>query len=301
MKLPAWARADHPVARRESAVWQKIYKKWGWLLILIVLLPCGCSALCSLTALPAAFTVDTPTTALLVFLGWTLFVGVWVTSGLWAWVLGVFAGIGGSIMVARERESLNWSLLKITTLSVREILAAKLAALVRLMFWPSVAILGLETTGITLMVVGSLVGVYIAGQVAGSDLPLTFQIGLAMLLIGIWPIAVLYFVISNLSNLVYNSAVGLLTSTFTRTTGNAVALTFVVSLGLALLVFIPIQQVIGIVLQLFGGLLTLNNQSPVAFFAFSSVASFVLPLVIQIGLTALLLVWAVYQTERIVE
>jgi len=301
MKLPAWARADHPVARRESAVWQKIYKRWGWLLILIVLLPCGCSALCSLTALPASFSADTPVTALLIFLGWTLFVGVWVTSGLWSWVLGVFAGIGGAIMVARERETLNWSLLKLTTLSVREILAAKLTALVRLMFWPNIAILGLETIGITVIVVGGLVGVYIGGQVAASDFPLAFQVGLVMLLVGIWPLAVGYFAISNVSNMIYNSAVGLLTSTFTRTTGNAVALTFVVSLGLALLVFIPIQQFIGIFLQLFGGLLTLNEQSPVAFIVFSSVASFILPLVIQIGLTILLLIWAVYQTERIVE
>jgi hypothetical protein len=301
MKLPAWARATHPVARRETAIWQKLNKKWGWLILLLVLLPCGCSAFCSLSALPASLTADTPTTGLLIFLAWSLMLGVWLTSGLWEWVLGTFAGIGGAIMVARERETMNWSLLRLTTLSIREILGAKLAALGRLMLWPFTAILGLQTAGISLMVIGGLVAILVARQVDPADMPVTLVIELGGLLIGLWPVSVLYLAVASLVNLGYNSALGLVTSSYARTTGNAVVLTFVASFAVNLLVFVPLQQLVSIGIQLLGGVFMLATQSPVAFFILTPLASFILPVLIQFVLTVILLATATYQSERIVE
>lgn len=301
MKLPAWARADHPVARRETSIWRILYKRWGWLAILLGLLPCGCSALCSLSALPASLSADTPVIGILIFLAWSVFLGVWITSGLWSWVLGTFAGIGGAIMVARERESQNWGLLRLTTLSIREILAAKLAALARLMSWPIAAILGLQTLGLTLMVLGGLAGIVIVGRTDPSDVNLPVQIELAVLLAGMWPLGIAYLAVSCLVNLAYNSALGLATSSFSRTTGNAVALTFVMSFVINLIVFIPLQQLIGIGTQLVGGALTMVTQSPAAFFILTTLAAFILPVLIQIGLTIGLMIVAAYRSEQVVE
>jgi hypothetical protein len=301
MKLPAWAQASHPVARRERAVWHQIYSRWGWLLLLLALLPCGCSALCSLSSVPAVFAADTPTIGLLVLFAWIILVGVWLTSGLWAWILGTVAGVGGAIMVAREREMLNWSLLRLTTLTIREILAAKLAALGRILWWPAIAILSLETAGVTLMVIGGVIGILIAGRTDPADFPLELQVEIIILLVGLWPLSVFYLVFTNVLNLAYNGALGLLTSTFTRTSGNAVGLTLVASFAINLLIFLPIQQLVGVVLQALGGLLTIANSSPAPFLVFTSLASFLLPIIIQLSLTILMLVWAVHQSESIAE
>ncbi len=301
MKLPAWARADHPVARREVAVWKQIGKRWGWLVLLLALLPCACSGLCSLSALPTALTAETPAAALILFLAWSVTVGIWLTSGLWSWVISTFAGIGSAIMIARERETLNWSLLRLTTLSIREVLAAKLAALGRLLCWPVVAVLALQSLGISLLAVIAFVGVVALNRSSPDSLPTDQMVQLCLIILGVWPVALIYLAVAQIINVLYSSAVGLVTSAFSRTSGSAVALTFVVNFGLTFFLFVPLQQFITLGLQLLGGVVSLLTQSPAALLILTPLASFILPILIQIGLTIAALVIAVRKSETINE
>ena len=301
MKLPAWAKPDHPIARRETTLWQKSIKKWRWLLALLVLLPCGCSAFCSLSALPAAFDANTPFLAVLIFLAWSIFIGIWLTSGMWAWVLGTFASVSSATVIARERETLNWGMLRLTTLSIKEIIAAKLAALGRLLLWPAAALIVLEMLGISFMALVGLVVVVALGYTSTSDIPPTLQLGLAALILGGWLPAAFYLAVTTLINLIYNSAVGLLTSSYTRTTASAVALSFAVHFGINLFIFVPIQQVITLGVQLFGGVLMLATQSPLALFVVTPLISFITPVVLQALMAAVALWWAFSQSERVTE
>lgn len=301
MKFPAWATPDHPVARREAALWQKTLRRWAWLLILFILLPCGCSAMCSLSSLPVALEANSPVLSMLIFGAWTVFVGIWLTASLWSWVLGTFVSVTSATLVARERESLNWSLLRLTALSVREVLAAKLAALGRLIVWPTVIVLGLETIGISLAALAGIVLIFEVGGSSSPPLPRDLQVALAGFIALLWLPAVGYFIVAHLVNLVYNTGVGLLSSTLARSTGTAVALSFVVNFGIVMFVFVPLQQVVSIGVQLLGGVLTVATQSPAAFFILTPLASLILPLVLQAAIASGTLYWAIRQSERIVE
>jgi hypothetical protein len=204
-------------------------------------------------------------------------------------------------MVARERETRNWAMLRITSMPVREILHAKIAALTHLLLWPTAAVLALEFVAVLLAGLALIAGLLIAGSSAPDWSPVLDALGVNYLILGSLPLFGLYIVAATLISLIYNCAVGLLTSTMTRTTASAVILSFVVHFGLLMLVFVPAQQVISIALQLIGGGLTTGAPPSFAIFVLGPIISFLLPVVLQIAVGGLAYAVAVNQANKIEE
>jgi len=66
-------------------------------------------------------------------------------------------------------------------------------------------------------------------------------------------------------------------------------------------IFVPIQQIVSIGIQLLGGLLALIAQSPVLFFIFAPLASFVLPILIEVIIAIGAFAYSISQAKYIVE
>jgi hypothetical protein len=301
MKLPAWTRPEHPIARREDARWRRSTRKWSWLGFIVLGAPCACSALCTLSSLPTTLLAGVTWQEALAALGWVVFVAMWVTTGLWGWILGTFVSLASATLIASEREARNWSLLRLTPLSIRETLAAKLWALARLVMWPTAAVLGIESLGISLGIIGALAVVGLAWRTDPAALGSAASLLIAAAIVGLWPLAIVYVVVAGLINLAYNASIGLLSSALARTTGAAVGLSFVVSFGIAVFVLLPIQQMVLIVVQVLGGLLSLTTQSVAAFAGLTIAASLLLPIGLQAAVAVVTIYVAVTQAERIVE
>jgi hypothetical protein len=299
MQLPAWASPNHPVARREFNMWRRILRRWSWIGVLFALLPFACTGLFTLVTLPLASAVGTSVTTLAILAGWSFLSMLWITSGLMTWALGTFANIGASIMVARERETHNWAMLRLTAMPVREIISAKIAALARLIFWPTavavaVAVIALAVTGLALMGVVVL----IRGAATAEEFPPGMEIGIIALIVGGVPLLAVYTVAATLISLLYNCAVGLLTSTLTRTTASAVILSFVVHFGLLMFVMVPVQQVVAVAIQI---LSTVMSQTSMALYMVAPVVSAVQQVVLQAAIGAAAFAFALNQAQRIVE
>ena len=301
MKLPAWASADHPIVHRELNIWRRTFKRWGWVALPVLILPCACSGLCSLSGLPIALEADNFLTGLVIFLVWAALIGFWVTSGLFGWITSTFASVSCATAIARERETSNWAMLRITSLSIPEIIYAKTMAVLRLLLWPTLFILTFDAIAGGLFALGALGVIALLGTDPTSGITLEMQLGLAAYtLLGIVPLA-LYFISASLINLLYNCAIGLLTSSYSRTSGSAVALSFAVHFGVSFFVFVPLQQVVSIGVQLLGGLAALITQSPVLFIVFTLLTSIILPLFLQAVIGAAAFYVAIAQSQKIIE
>lgn len=301
MPLPAWAALDHPIVRRETLFWRRTVRRWRWVAIPLAILPCACGGMFALMSVPLALEAPSPGWAIAIVTGWVTLTLVWITNGLLGWALGTFVSIGAALMVAREREVHNWGLLRLTAIPIHEIIAAKAAALARLIFWPAVANLGLGVLSLVLTGSAMGAGVMLLGTSVPADFPPEVQISAIAMVLGALPVISAYTVIAMMIGLLYNCAVGLFTSTLTRTTANAVILSFAVHFGIYLLIFVPVQQLGSIAVQMLGGALTLATQSPVSFLVLVPAVSFVLPIVLQVAIGATAYVLALNQAQRIAE
>lgn len=302
MKLPAWASVHHPIAHRERALWDRALRRWRWLWIPLILLPIGCSALCGLVTLPTALE-DNSLLGWLFTIGSTLLVGTWAMQGFLNFGLNLFLSVGASTLVARERETQNWAMLRLTILSIPEIVASKLAALLHQARWPIVAVLLVR--GLATAITAIYGGILIYATVAMSELsadwtPLispaaiwaTFAVGAVVF--------AAYTVVETAAGVAYNCGVGLLASCFSRSSGAAVGVTFVLHFILWFFVLLPIQQFIFPLVFAFG--LTLPSGVaeyfiPVA----SSIVSFMMPLFFETVVAAGALMIAFHQAQSIVE
>ncbi len=218
---PAWFSANHPLVQREVRQWRKQLRQL-WFTFLI--LPCACTLCLGSPSLlfspgPRAFQQDLAQGAFLAAWGWEILLSVWLT---------VVTTTRAIALVARERETSNWPLLRLTPFDPVDIVKAKTGALIYGLRWPIALVLGLRLASVVVTVFGA---------VQTQQLTLV-ETGLASLFLFI-------FCAELLVNVGYNCAVGLLASTLTRTTAAANALVYPLHFALFLFIFLPLWYLFG--------------------------------------------------------
>jgi hypothetical protein len=310
-RLPGWISPAHPVFRRELNRWRRS-RAWRWLrgspwsvpllVGLGVLMAGGAAALSAETfASPAEIALMAGGTFVLVLA---------TTSAMLNWLLGLLASLYGAALVARERESQNWPFLRVTTLTSLDILGGKLAALLHVLARPAGAIVILRLAAL----LGGVAAVALAATTSGarpdqvremleslesmslmprSALLVTASIG--GLDFAIW---LLFWLIEPYFNAVYNSAIGLTASTLARTRGRAIALVFAGHLGLALVIYAPIQQLAYLLVAL-GFSTVANPADPVINSLVLFSVQFGLSVVLQAGAMLACLLFSLWRVERL--
>lgn len=306
MKLPSWASPSHPVAHRELILWQKAGRRWRWLWIPFLLFPLCCAAACGLTLVPQAIAENSPA-AWLFSIVLPLLIALWSLHGFATWGLSLFATVGAATLVARERETRNWSLLCITALGVREIIGAKIAALLYWLRWPILAVLALRLISIATGVAG-LVGIFYLIPVLDpyTVIPPEVQVGLTLGIGGAGLVGAALFVIEFFISVFYNCVIGLTASSFLRTSASAVGIAFVAHLILTLFVFAPVQQIIGLATSLIGVALVPTNSPDVSFLPLilpflSGLLTYLANVALEIGVIVVGLVVSVERVKRLAE
>ncbi len=295
--FPRWATTAHPIYRREAALWRKRSGRWQWLFLPFLFFPLCCAAACGLSLLPIALEDNSPG-ALAAVGGLTLIVGLWSLHGFAAWGVSLITTIAASTVIARERETLNWALLRVTSLTSQEIVLAKIAALLNWLRWPLAALLLARLAAVAATAAGAAVLVLFAPQI-NPDITASMQVALWILTVAGAALLAAFLLVELAASIIYNCAIGLLSSAFVRSTASAVALTFVLNLVLALFVFAPAQQALTLGLVAFS-----NVQLPLSGFVFpvsAGLAGFFLPLFLESAIAAVALMIVVDQTKKLVE
>jgi hypothetical protein len=278
--LPAWASPDHPIVRRELQQWRRRTQRWrGLLLILFSLLPTCAAGLCALMASPILIEIFNPANAndagqiasALFLIGGMILTALWVFSSILSFGLSLLRSIGASTLIAAERETQNWQLLRLTSLSVEDILRAKLAGLWHWLMLPTLLILllrffSLFLTGLVVVLVTAFL---LSLSAANSVVQLQTWAYVLSAVVGFG----LYYVLEMISSLLYDCGVGLLASAYSRTSASAVGVTFALNFGLNLFIFAPLQQVVAAMTSIFGGLASVLTNSPFFFIALTTLAT----------------------------
>jgi len=256
--LPQWASLDHPVVKRELSVWRHLSPRWEtmwnniWFLFLF--LPMFGSILCGLATLIGAIFFSPR--AVVPFLA-----ALWLLQLLPSWGIKVFASLGASLSITREREQANWILMRITPLSVTHIIGAKIAGLIH---WMSEPLFILVIMRVIAAVATSVMVVSLTPHSAAS----TSSFGIAFriqpsLWIGGAALSILIFTFSFIeiaSSLLYNCGIGLMASSLARNSTTAIVINFTLQLILWLFIFLPLQRFIA---PLITELLTMFYQGQV--------------------------------------
>ena len=287
MKLPIWATAAHPIARRELNLWRKAGLSLWWLWIIFLLPPlCGAfSLLFSVLSAAFSFSVtsvnafnDLPPEFWASIFGGTALAALWGMQAFLGWGIGIFAVIGSAGVIAREREAQIWPLLRLTAFDVPDIVSAKITAVLRGLARPVLAVLALRVAS----VVGSVLFAYLLAALTGSsgnDQQLQWITINAFLFLPV-------FLLTVLSGTIYTCAISTFVSAIVRTPAVALAMSFLTLLLLWLFVFLPVQfYVYAIADQLLQTAVPYpyNFQLLIpAIFAW-----FLLPAIMQVGLAAL--------------
>lgn len=253
--LPRWARPSHPIVRYERRHW---FQSRGWRLVrgllwggalTFVLFPALCALVFNLTA------TFNSTAELILSLGGTFTLGVFFTSTLALWFNNLSASFLGATLIARERESQTWPLLRLTTLTSVDLLGGKLAALAYTLAGPMQLILALRA----LAIVSGLATLALAGLVSGisgQEVREFLAVFLAEMPLGVTELFVLEvtvlsgalltlvtWLLEPMAGVVYNAAVGVAVSTLARSRGTAVVLVVAAHFALGLGLYAPVQQV----------------------------------------------------------
>ncbi len=306
MKLPNWASLNHPIAHRELTLWQKAGRRWRWLWIPFLTFPLCCAAACGLTLVPQAI-ADSSLAAWLFTIVLPLLIALWGLHGFATWGLSLFTTVGAATFIARERETQNWALLRITTLGVREIIGAKIAALLYWLRWPILAVLALRLIAIAASVIG-LAGIFylIPALDPSVAIPPELQLGLTLGVGGAGIFGAALFALELFIGLFYNCAIGLTASSFLRTSASAVGIAFVAHLILTLFVFAPVQQIIGLGASLIGVAFIPANSPDVSFLPLilpilSGLLTYLANFALEIGVIVIGLIVSFEQVKRLAE
>jgi len=238
--LPRWASLDHPVVKRELSVWRHLSPRWEniwnnvWFLFLF--LPMFGSVLCGLATLIGAFYSPQ---AVVPFLA-----ALWLLQILPSWGIKVFASLGASLCLTREREQANWILMRVTPLSVAPITVEKIAGLIHWLSEPLIIILIMRAIAAiaTSVMVVSLTQ---TPAVSTSSFGIAFRFqpsawfGGAMLSILIFT----FSFVEIASSLLYNCGIGLMASSLARNSTTAIVINFTLQLILWLFIFLPLQRI----------------------------------------------------------
>ena len=239
--IPAWASNDHPIVQRETALWKKRSRQWSWVWILFLLLPLMCSGLCGLSMTPALIASDSAAEWLF-SIGAILGVTVWMLHGFLMFGIWLLSSIGTSTVIDRERETQNWSLLRITTLNIPEIVHAKVIGVLRWLSLPLALAVLLRIAMSCLLFIVAFLLIFSVTVGVGTAAP-QLQAVLVVASLAACMFIAIYFIIELAAAMLYNCSIGLLSSVLARTSANAIAIMFVLHFGISFFLVAPIQQV----------------------------------------------------------
>ena len=294
LQLPAWARRTHPIVQYEAGHWARSrgwraarQLVWGGSLTFI-LAPAACAIL---FALQSQFT--SPSEAILA-LGGVFAVGLALLTTLAVWFSNLSAGVLGATLIARERESQNWPLLRLTTLTSLDIVGGKFMALVYTLLGPLRLITGLRILALLAASV-TLALAFVASGLTGRQLAALFVplfqefsvapgqwlgLGLFGALALAW--GAITWLFEPFWGLLYYGTIGLTASTLTRSRGTAIVLMVAAHFCLAFGLYAPVSQISSLLLL---PLMATGTET-------AALAAVILILVIQVSLQTLL-PWAV--------
>jgi hypothetical protein len=305
--LPAWVRPTHPIVRNEvrhwahSRGWRVVrYLLWGGSLTFF-LVPAGCALLFGVFS---RFTTSPAETILA--LGGVFTIGLAVISALAHWLNSLSASVLGATLIARERESQTWPLLRLTSLTSVDIAGGKLMALLYTLAWPLYLVTGLRL----LAFLSGLATVLLAFAASGLTLPglralfspvfeelqLTpdqWLAGLIIAIIGLL-LALAAWFIEPFFGVLYNGLLGLTVSTLARSSGAAIVLVFAAHFGLVLGLYWPAQQMSSLLL------LPLTQNIGVGSAAVLVILSIALPFALQAVLPVVVMgACAIFTLQRV--
>jgi hypothetical protein len=296
LALPAWTHPRHPIVRGETRHWQRsrVWRAtravlWGGTLLFL-----GVPVLCPLLFNLTQPTYTDPLEAILVNGGLVTF-GVAVAAGVASGLTALLAGLLGATLISRERECQSWPFLRLTTLSTLDIVGGKLAALFYTLARSLGFALGLRllallaavlTAGLALaasrLTARQLLDLWngLAVTFGGADWVILQLVGLVSL-----ALALVYWLLEPFFSVLYTAAVGLAASSLARSRGTSIVLSVGAHFALGLALYGPVQQVLSL-----GLVLVLPNAPSSNLLALLPLLSFVLPLAVQTGLQAVVLV-----------
>jgi hypothetical protein len=307
MVLPTWATPQHPIGQHEGAMWRSFLRRWWWLGMLPIAFAL-ITGLCGVTGNLPIFiqaTVLSNSSELLFFAGFaivqTLVQSVWNLNASVQWVVGVAVALGSAVTIARERETKNWELLRLTPIPVGEIALAKVVAILRPFLWPI-----LITTAINLIGTLLLGGVLIAGVLALNTIDPTIftfdlQIAVIAIIVGIIPILMIFIAVNTVLDLAYNTAIGLLASCWATTRANAIALSLVMHFILSIFIMGPLYFLLFIGSSLLAGFLTTITFAPFFIIAGLILGAGLLYIVFRVGMVVAAGFAARHQLQRLTE
>lgn len=302
--LPAWASKKHPIVEREIALWQKRSRPWRWAWALVFVIPLLCSSMCGLSTFIAA--VDSPNADKLIgsiiALITTISVALWILHGFMMFAIWILSSIGTSTVIAHERETQNWSLLRITPLKIHEVVTAKIVGVLRWLILPIsfTFILRLLMTAIGWIIA---IALFYAASRGVNTLTPEIKIGITLGSVPVVFIALVYFTLDLIASIIYNCSIGLLASSFSRTSATAVAITLILNFVSSFFVMAPAQQVVYMITSI-ASLQFITSSNAAAQFVFplaSVVVSLIVNLVMQIGISLFAYFLAVNQAQHITD
>ena len=296
--IPSWASNDHPIVQRETALWKRRSRRWTWVWIIFLLLPLTCSGMCGLSMTLMLMEANS-VSEWLVAGGAIIGVTVWMLHGFLMFGIWLLSSIGASTLIARERETQNWSLLRITTLNIAEIVHAKVVGVLRWLTLPLAAAVILRIAMVGLLLIAAVMIIFFAAGAAAitPQLQTTLALGSAAASL----IVAIYFIVDLAATMLYNCSIGLLSSVFARTSANAIAVMFVLHFGINFFVIVPAQQMVVVAISLLS-LRWMSDTNPLSqtimpFVIFGS--SILINLAMQIGIGIIAYLLAVYQAKKI--
>ncbi|MBI3242140.1 MAG: hypothetical protein HYZ49_07595 [Chloroflexi bacterium] len=305
MNFPRWASPSHPIARRETAAWRKTLRKWGWLaapVILFVIVTSSCSLIGNL---PLLALIQNQSPQEMIFVGFffaqSIAQTIWNLNSAVQWLVDVAVGLGMTVTIARERETQNWELLRLTPVSVNEILLAKTTAILRQFRWPILLTTLVNTLGLPLLGAVVIAFTLLLNTLEPGLVPQDTQIAtIVVVILSLFPALFLLW-LNTLLNIVYNCSIGLAVSCSARTQANAVAFSLVTHFVLNTFILTPAFMIILIIAGAFGGLTGLLANSPLLAIILIIVIFAILFFAFRIAVIVAAVLYTRYQLQRLSE
>jgi len=255
---PAWATTQNPVFRYETGRWRRSrFRRYvqptAWsaalfFFLFFVCLPATCAGLVAVA--PSSSGAPASSSRLSDFLSAAVLF-LLASGGLSALantLMGLVSSALAATLIARDRETQTWPLLRLTTLTPGQIVGGKLAAFFYILkssmhlvaLWRALTIASALGVGILFV----LTSPDLQSVLDGLRAAVPPEAGLTLAGVGlIGLMAVAYWLIEPYFTVAYSGAVGLAVSTFARTRRWAIALVFITEFALALALYWPVQQV----------------------------------------------------------
>jgi hypothetical protein len=203
MHTPVWVSPAHPIASRELGQWRKQRRVLWITFVILPLLVSACMWSAFLSPRRTIWLNDLLSAINFNIWALQLFLGIW---------LSVVVTARSATLIARERETYNWPLLKIIPRSEVEILSLKGRAIFYALRWPIVLVVCLR-------------GLSILSSLASPQVYGLSEVALAA-------VFAVVFCAEFLVSLNYNYVVGATASTLANTTASATAVAYLIH-GLA--------------------------------------------------------------------